>query len=172
MRPEGLGLPPLPPKKTIVSIVADFFAYLFKCARDYIQETHANGVRLWNALGDRTDVVVSHPSGWEGEPQAKLREAAIIAGIITDTLVGRARLHFITEGEASLHHFVYGDLAFTDVKVMLFPLAWGVAVLTGIVAGWVERGGCGRWWRNRRFDDVQIHRNRSNHRRGDLFPCV
>lgn len=175
LRPEGLGLPTLPPNKTIVSIVADFFAYLFKCARDYIQETHANGVRLWNSLGDRIDVVVSHPSRWEGEPQTKLREAAILAGLITDTPVGRARLHFITEGEASMHHFVNGDItASLDTKVscMLVTMPQCSTLLTSIMAGWVERDGCRCGRRHGQFDDVQIHHNRTNRRRGNCSPCM
>lgn len=118
MRPEGLGLPPLPLNKTIVRIIADLFEYLFRCTKNYILETHASGESLLNSVGDRIEVVVSHPNGWEGAQQAKMREAAILAGIIDNTPVGRARLHFITESEASLHYCVKSGLSSMAIKVV------------------------------------------------------
>ena len=49
----GYGIPLLPPKKTVVEVLADFLAYLLKCALSFICETHANGARLWASVKDQ-----------------------------------------------------------------------------------------------------------------------
>jgi hypothetical protein len=96
-------IPPLPPNKTVVEVFADFLAYLLECASSYIQDNHANGEKLWASVEDEIYFVLSHPNGWEGPQQAKMREAAVLAKLIPDTTAGRGRLSFVTEGEASLH---------------------------------------------------------------------
>ncbi|KAH6910170.1 hypothetical protein BKA70DRAFT_1147167 [Coprinopsis sp. MPI-PUGE-AT-0042] len=118
MRPRGQrsnffshAIPPLPRNKTVVRIFADFLKYLFECARAYIQETHANGTTLWGSLVGNTVYVLTHPNGWEGPQQAQMREAAVLAGLITDDAVGRSRITFVTEGEASLHFCINNGLA-------------------------------------------------------------
>ena len=70
---------------------------------NYIEESHSNGIGLWNSLEARTEFVLAHPNGWEGGEQGLMRDAAIRAGLIPDTDDGRSRLSFVTEGEASLH---------------------------------------------------------------------
>lgn len=60
---------------------------------------------------------MGQPNGWSGAQQAKMRQAAILAQIIPDTPAGRARLHFITEGEASLHYCVNSGLVSGSIKV-------------------------------------------------------
>ena len=55
--------------------------------------------------------VLSHPNGWEGAQQAKMRRAAIQGGLIPDTNEGKSRIRFVTEGEASLHACVLNGLA-------------------------------------------------------------
>ena len=47
--------------------------------------------------------MLSHPNGWGGLQQAKMRQAAVLAHLIPDTPEGRMRISFVTEGEASLH---------------------------------------------------------------------
>lgn len=108
-------LPQLPPGKTAVDVFGDFLGYLFACARKYIQESHAGGKILWESLEDRIDFVLSHPNGWEGVQQTKMRGAAIHAGLIPDTESGRSRIHFVTEGEASLHFCLDSGLT-SEVK--------------------------------------------------------
>jgi len=103
-------IPPLPLNKTVVEVFADFLAYLLECAASFIQETHANGVRLWESVKDQLHFVLSHPNGWEGAQQAEMRKAALLAKLITDTAAGHARLSFVTEGEASLHFAVHNGL--------------------------------------------------------------
>jgi len=104
------AIPPLPEGKTAVQVFADFLKYLHSCAQRYIEETHATGVDLWRNVQANTEVVLTHPNGWEGGQQALMREAAIIAGVIPDTDDGRSRLFFVTEGEASLHFCIQSGL--------------------------------------------------------------
>jgi hypothetical protein len=101
---------PLPLKKTVVEIFADFLAYLLECASSFIQETHANGADLWRSVKNEIHFVLSHPNGWEGRQQAKMRKASVLAKLIPDTTAGHDRLSFVTEGEASLHYAVYNGL--------------------------------------------------------------
>lgn len=96
----------LPSKKTAVQVFSDFLAYLFKCTKEYIIEARANGASLWDSVQDSVEVVLTHPNGWEGLQQGKMRDAAILAGIIADTPEGHARVHFVSEGEASLHYCI------------------------------------------------------------------
>lgn len=48
-----------------------------------------------------------------------MREAAVLAKLVPNNLFGRARLHFVTEGEASLHYCVNSGLASDGIKVKL-----------------------------------------------------
>jgi hypothetical protein len=67
--------------------------------------------------------VLSHPNGWEGAQQTKMRRAAVYGGLIPDTDEGKARIRFVTEGEASLHACVLNGLAADVLSVRLLPLA-------------------------------------------------
>ncbi|KAL1700708.1 hypothetical protein EV121DRAFT_283186 [Schizophyllum commune] len=123
LRPRELGsdqalatLPPLPPNKSVVDVFADFLAYLFTCARTYIQETHPGGVRFWTSIAQNIDFVLTHPNGWEGYQQAQMREAAVQAGLVADTDEGKARVSFVTEGEASLHFCLSKGLIVEGMK--------------------------------------------------------
>ncbi|KAI0350808.1 hypothetical protein OH77DRAFT_1412306 [Trametes cingulata] len=119
LRPETLDseeikrrdLPPLPLGKSVLDVFADFTRYLFACTQRYISETHANGESLWASLRGRIEFVLSHPNGWEGLQQGKMRQAAVMAGLVPDTPEGHARVHFVTEGEASLHFCIRSGLA-------------------------------------------------------------
>ncbi|GJE96026.1 heat shock protein 70 family protein [Phanerochaete sordida] len=107
---------PLPHKKTIVEVFGYFLSYLFSCARRYITETHPNGESLWASFGDRIDFVLSHPNGWEGAQQEKMRQAALYAQLVPDTLAGHERIHFVSEGEASLLYCVDNGLAASVIR--------------------------------------------------------
>ncbi|KAF8338405.1 hypothetical protein F5887DRAFT_1062996 [Amanita rubescens] len=98
-------------KKTPVHVFGDFLAYLYHCTRKFITDTHANGAALWNTVENNIQFVLSHPNGWEGPQQSKMRRAAIYGGLIPDTNAGKARIWFVTEGEASLHACVLSGLA-------------------------------------------------------------
>ena len=84
---------PLPSNKTVVEVFADFLAYLLECASSFIQETHANGVDLWVSVRDQIDFVLSHPNGWEGAQQAQMRQAAVLANFIPDTMSAMLVFH-------------------------------------------------------------------------------
>ncbi|PFH47841.1 hypothetical protein AMATHDRAFT_151148 [Amanita thiersii Skay4041] len=108
---NGMRFPPLPRRKTAVHVFGDFLAYLFRCTRIFITDTHANGAALWNSVEHNIQFVLSHPNGWEGPQQSKMRRAATYGGLIPDNNEGKARIRFVTEGEASLHACVLSGLA-------------------------------------------------------------
>jgi len=110
-------IPRLPQNKTVVRVLADFLQYLYKCARDYVQETHAAGSIIWQSVQERTEFVLTHPNGWEGLQQSQMRQAAVLAGLILDTPDGRSKIQFVTEGEASLHFCVGNGLAKDAIKM-------------------------------------------------------
>ncbi|KAF8962457.1 hypothetical protein BDZ97DRAFT_1733008 [Flammula alnicola] len=109
-------IPPLPLNKTVIQVFADFLRYLLQCASTYIQDTHANGPDLWNSFKDDIEFVLSHPNGWEGKEQSQMRDAALLAGLVPDTPRGRARISFVTEGEASLHFAVQNGVLSAAMK--------------------------------------------------------
>ncbi|KAH9940124.1 uncharacterized protein BXZ73DRAFT_43112 [Epithele typhae] len=124
LRPRRLGstelkknaLTPLPPGKTAAAVFADFLKYLFACAKSFIRETHANGEKLWTSLENHIEFVLSHPNGWEGLQQGTMRQTAIMAGLVPDTPEGRGRVHFVTEGEASLNFCIHNGLTNETMK--------------------------------------------------------
>lgn len=129
MRPKALKedaqdgdhvLPPLPRGKTVTDVFADFLVYLVHCARQYIIETHPSGDSLWASVQGQIEVVLTHPNGWEGPQQAQMRQAAILASIVPDKPNGHERVHFVTEGEASLHYCIDSGLAEDAIQVSLF----------------------------------------------------
>ena len=99
-------IPPLPAGKRIIDIFADFMNYLYESVRTYIQEAHSNGVQLWESLEADIQFILTYPNGWGGAQQAQMQLAAIRAGLIPDTKEGRARVDFVSEGEASLHFYI------------------------------------------------------------------
>lgn len=104
-----IALPLLPPGKDVVTIFADFLRYLFRCTQLYISDTH--GAATWDSVADRIQFVFGHPNGWEGAQQGKMRMAAIGAGLVPNTPAGHERVHFATEGEASIHYCIEKVLA-------------------------------------------------------------
>ncbi|KAG6832781.1 hypothetical protein H0H92_009399 [Tricholoma furcatifolium] len=108
---NGMRLGPLPRRKTAIHVFGDFLAYLYRCTRNFIIDTHGNGAALWNTVENNIQFVLSHPNGWEGAQQSKMRRSAVYGGLIPDTNEGKARIRFVTEGEASLHACVLNGLA-------------------------------------------------------------
>ena len=109
-------IPPLPLNKTVVDVIADFLAYLLKCASSFIQDVHADEVGLWKSVKDNLYFVLSHPNGCEGTQQEEMCKAALLAKLIPDTTAGHAWLSFVTEGEASLHFAVQNGLPMGVMK--------------------------------------------------------
>jgi hypothetical protein len=108
---NGMRLPPLPKGKSATEVFGDFLGYLYLCTRNFIRDTHANGDSLWTAVEADIQFVLSHPNGWEGAQQTKMRNAAIYAQLISSSDSDKARVRFVTEGEASLHACVLNGLA-------------------------------------------------------------
>ncbi|EIW80616.1 hypothetical protein CONPUDRAFT_166095 [Coniophora puteana RWD-64-598 SS2] len=104
-------IPPLPNGLTALQVLADFMAYLFRCAKQYIIETYANGQQHWDSFGDAIDFVLPHPNGWEGPQQSQIRRAAVLAMLVPDLPSAQERVRLVTEGEASLHYCVSNVLA-------------------------------------------------------------
>jgi hypothetical protein len=110
-------IPPLPPNKSVVQVLADFLSYMLKCASSYIQDTHANRPSLWDSVKEDIHYVLSHPNGWEGTEQSQMRRAALLAGLIPDTRLGHSRVSFVTEGEASLHFVIQNGILADAMQV-------------------------------------------------------
>lgn len=104
----------------VVTVFADFYAYLFDCTKTFILDTYQNA-SLWNSVENSIEFVLSHPNGWEGSQQCKMRQAAVDAGLVPDDDEGHSRVHFVTEGEASLHFCIHQGLeSYIRVSHLLF----------------------------------------------------
>ncbi|KAG6867786.1 hypothetical protein C0993_011116 [Termitomyces sp. T159_Od127] len=125
MRPASMvnsdidPLTPLPAGKSVVGVFADFIRYLYDCAKEYIAKTHLSGRDLWRSVESKIEFILAHPNGWEGTQQGQMREAAVLAGLIPDTLEGHARVQFVPEGEASLHFCVQSGLTVEPLKARI-----------------------------------------------------
>lgn len=128
LKMNGMRLPPLPKGKSAVQVFGDYLGYLFRCTKNFITDTHANGSSLWRAVEEDLQVVLSHPNGWEGAQQTKMRRAAVYGGLIPDTDAGKARIRFVTEGEASLHACVLNGLAKEMLTVRASPYSFSPIV--------------------------------------------
>lgn len=100
----------------VTNIFGDFLAYLFRCAKKFITETHPNGTDLWNSFGDRIEFILSHPNTWETPQRERMTEAAIHAGFIAD-MEDHSRIHFVSEGVAGLYYCIHHELASETIKV-------------------------------------------------------
>ena len=108
LQPGNLGpslvhsdIPPLPPNKSAVQVLSDFLRYLLVCSREYIVQTMPNGQEFWDSVQDTIHFVLTHPNGWTGPQQRLIRNAAILAELVSDTLEDHWRIEFVTEGEGA-----------------------------------------------------------------------
>ncbi|KAH9917533.1 uncharacterized protein B0H18DRAFT_1214541 [Fomitopsis serialis] len=115
MQAKGERLPKICIDKSVVQIFADYLAYIYKCAKDYISDSHALGRQVLET-GAPIEFVLSHPNGWGGKQQSKMRHAAILAGLVPDMEAGNARICFVSEGEASLHFCIVNGLVGESLK--------------------------------------------------------
>ncbi|VDB90855.1 unnamed protein product [Peniophora sp. CBMAI 1063] len=125
-----IPVPQLPASKSIVDVYADFYGYLFKCARTFIQQTYtALGELMWESVETDIHFVLTHPNGWGGSQQSAMRRAAVQAGLVPDGPSGHTRITFATEGEASLHYCLASDHGSTNIqagkKVMIIDAGGG-----------------------------------------------
>jgi len=106
----------LPMGKTIIDLLSDFMRYLFDSTKSVFISPDPNGERRWNSVSHEIELVLAHPNGWGGPQQSKLRTAAVRAGIVPDAQAN-ARVHFVTEGEASFNFCAIHTQAGEDMKV-------------------------------------------------------
>jgi hypothetical protein len=107
----------LPMGKTIVDVFSDFMRYLFNSTKAHFIFSHPIGENRWNSVSHSIELVLTHPNEWGGPQQIQLRTAAVKANIVPDTPEGRARVHFVTEGEASFNFCVTHTRAGKNLKV-------------------------------------------------------
>ena len=107
----------LPRGKTIVDVFSDFIRYLFDSTKSLFISSDQNGEHRWNSVFNKVELVLTHPNGWSGLQQSQLRTAAIRANIVPHTPEGRARVHFVTEGEASFNFCATHTQAGDNLKV-------------------------------------------------------
>ncbi|KAK7056951.1 hypothetical protein VNI00_002669 [Paramarasmius palmivorus] len=116
--PNQQPLPRIPPNKTPMEIFADFIRYLYGWAKIHISQIHGDD-GYWNIIEGTTEFVITHPNGWEGVDQMKLRMVACQAGLVPNTTRGHTRVHFVTEGEACLHHCIHNlAQSYPDIQSM------------------------------------------------------
>ena len=113
----------LPWKKTIIDVYADFMGYLFDSAKELFKASEPNGEIRWKSISNSVELVLTHPNGWGGPQQAKMRNAAVKAGIVSNTRVGYNSVHFVSEGEASFNFCAAQSYAGKNMKVCCTVLA-------------------------------------------------
>ena len=106
-----------PMGKTTIDIFSDFMRYLFDSAKAFFIPCDQSGVHLWNSVSKNVELVLTHPNGWGISQQNQLRTAAVKAKIVPDTPEGRARVHFVTEGEAYFNFWAARAQAGENLKV-------------------------------------------------------
>ena len=95
---------PLPENKTKEDVLSDYLLYLCECAREFIEETHADDPSLWKSLHGDAHFILSHPTSWGGKQQEMLRGCMAQSGLLSDAR--SSRLTFVGEGEANLHYIM------------------------------------------------------------------
>ncbi|OCB85339.1 hypothetical protein A7U60_g7645 [Sanghuangporus baumii] len=98
---KGLEISPLPQSMTPTTVMGDFLGYLYSETVKYIRIHHSNSADLLKSVKDRIKFVLSHPNGWAGLPQQRMREAAVLGKLVKDSEEARAKISFVSEGEAS-----------------------------------------------------------------------
>ena len=112
-------IPHLPLNKSVIEVLADFFKYLNRAASDYIKFYRAGlGEDIWCSVEGDIHFVLSHPNGWAGQQQAKMRKAAVLAQLIPNTAHGYSRISFVTEGEAYLQFSIEHGLSGGVIEVI------------------------------------------------------
>ena len=98
---HGLKIANLPETKTATEVMGDFLRYLYIETIKYISVHHSDSADLLSSVSDHDRFVLSHPNGWTGLPQQRMREAAVHGGLVDDMEDAHAKIRFVSEGEAS-----------------------------------------------------------------------
>ncbi|KAF5373782.1 hypothetical protein D9758_000895 [Tetrapyrgos nigripes] len=124
------AIAPLPPGKTVVDVYSDFLFYLMSCTSKFIKEAMPGGEVVWARIQNSIEFVLTHPNGWGGLEQQQLREAAVAANLIQDTGDDHNRIHFVAEGEASLHFCIMSGLNMPKAGVIIADAGGGTVDLS------------------------------------------
>ena len=138
----------LPVGKTIVDIFSDFMRYLFDSTKALFVFSDQNGEHLWNSVSRNIELVLTHPNGWGGPQQSQLRAAAVKAKIVPDTPEGHARVHFVTEGEASFNFCATHTQSGENLKVRVIDIIYTCDVLFDVSVARRQGAHCRRGRRN------------------------
>ena len=131
------NIPPLPLNKSVIEVFADFFKYLHRAAYDYIKFYCGGwGEAVWCSVEGDIHFVLSHPNGWAGQQQAKLRKAAVLVQLIPNMAHGYSRISFVTEGEAYLQFAIEHGLSGGVIKVITIVSHMGWCKLTQSSGRW------------------------------------
>jgi hypothetical protein len=114
---EGIELDDLPSKVSVEKCYTDLFRYLYQHTISFFKSHEIHGDDIWEQAQSSIEFVIAHPNGWTPYEQSKLRQAAIDGGLIPSTEEGRARVHFVTEAEASVHFMMMNS----DLTARLDP---------------------------------------------------
>lgn len=115
---------PLPPRKTKEDVLSDYLQYLYDCSRDFIEDTHSDGVFLWKSLHADAQFILSHPTNWDGKQHDILRNCMVQSGLLSDA--HSSRMAFVSESEANLHYIMRhrhelglnGDVSLVDTHFL------------------------------------------------------
>lgn len=114
---HGLEIRDPPYPKTGTGIMGDFLGYLYSETIKYIKSNQlVDGSELLESVSDRIKFVLSHPNGWAGLPQQRMREAAVLGGLVKNYEDSLERISFVSEGEASALSCLAGGFCSTKFE--------------------------------------------------------
>ncbi|CAG7852396.1 SubName: Full=Uncharacterized protein {ECO:0000313/EMBL:CCA75659.1} [Serendipita indica DSM 11827] len=110
LKDRSLDIPPLPTGIPVKRIYKDMMEYMFKNTQKHFETKVPNGASIWSRHRANMEFVFAIPNGWDYVQQQTMRQAAIDAGFFPSHRAD-SLLHFVTEGEASVHFVsVYGSM--------------------------------------------------------------
>lgn len=89
-------IPPLPQHVTVQMCYRDLMRYLFHNTIAWWKETTTDAEQIWQKIGHKVVIVLSHPNAWSLSEQAVLRSAVVDAGLIRGVEKDQ-RLKMVTE---------------------------------------------------------------------------
>ena len=119
MNTNGLELGTLPDDLTPTKVMGDFLRYLYTEALEYIKTHHIDGREIIDEVGDNKSFILSLPNGWTGLPQQRMREAAVVGGLVKNDNEARNKIKFVSEGEASALSCLANKLCPPNLQVRL-----------------------------------------------------
>ncbi|KAG8917973.1 hypothetical protein FRC02_002740 [Tulasnella sp. 418] len=116
----GAPISPLPAGKTIVQVVGDYLSYMSRASIDHFKNQMVGSDDIWEKVKNKVIYVLCHPNGWDTYQHEEMRRAAVHGGLVPSNEDGRSRIHFVSEGEASLHWCVLNGVSKRALQVTIF----------------------------------------------------